>query len=271
MAVKYLHGSHVPWVVAYPARAPGSPLPMPVLSKIGETVIQRDDTYPEYVAVFWLVSAEGKGREAVRTDGQGIVTINLLRDRFGLGTTGVSESEINEGDIDVTKYLQGRLASGYVRVDHLKDEDGEPLGIPDDALYNGGDRVAWAEWTKRVLNPARLRQLDRELKESESGRRLKPNWLPTVTSATQRKLQTARKKEPGHIASDRALLKDAKDTLAQMSADIKAALVPSVPKAPAEKAPEPKAPDAPSEKAPDTTSPAPAAPTKTEGGKTASK
>ncbi len=269
MAVKHLHGSHVPWAVAYPAREPGTPLSLPLLSKVGETVIQRDDTHPEYVAVFWLVSGEGKGREAVRTDGQGIVTLNLLRDRFGMGTTGVEESSINEGDIDVTKYLQGRLASGYVRVDHLEDEDGEPLGIPDDALYNGADRVAWAEWTKRVLNPARLRQLDRELRESESGRRLKPNWLPTVTGATQRKLQTARKKEAGHIASDRALLKSAKDTLAQMSADIKAALAPVV-KAPAPQVLEPKASEAPViEAPPEKTTPAPAAPTKTEGGKPA--
>lgn len=227
MAVKFLHGSHVPWVVSRPARAPGAPVALPYLSRTGQTIVQRDDEYPEYVAVYWLVSGAGRGREAVRTDGQGVVTINLLRDRFSVGTSGVKASTDNDGELDVSDYLRGRLASGYVRVDHLKDEHGEALGIPPDSLYNGPDRRAWAEWTMRVLNPARLRQLNRELGESEDGRVLKPNWLPTVTGATMRKLQTARKKEPAHVASDRALLKDAKDLLAQIGEDIKTALAPT--------------------------------------------
>jgi len=174
--VYHEQGGDAPFSVFRPARDGGEEAEYPgfdprkVKGQGNDGNVETDDEYPELQAVFWLLAPKGKGRNALSVDQKGNVKPNLDRRRFGLGTPGVKESPLNPGELDVAEFLRDQIALGNVRVDHLEDADGNPLGIPDDDVWAGRDSAR--DWCWGVLDPARLKQLDEELSASEDGRQL---------------------------------------------------------------------------------------------------
>lgn len=193
------------------------------LARTGITgLAQRLSEYPDYQAVFWLATPQGRGRYSVHVDLKGNVQPHLLHKRFGLGTEGVKESETHPGELDCERFLHNMLAKGWVRVDHLENAEGEKLGIPPSHIWR--ERTTARDWCWELFDAARLQQLQRELREY--GRELLPTFNPQIPRHVLNQLEDAEGKSAGQIARDNAIRNAAQRYLGKLRERYMAALYP---------------------------------------------
>ncbi len=204
MGAKGLQGADAPVTVVRPAGKGLVPPPVEDFSKPGDVIVTPDNRYPTFAVAMWLISPKGKGRHSLHADHQGRVRPNISIIPIHVGTPGVSVSKRDDTKLDLEEFWIIQLSRGFVRVDHLKDANGEPLGLPDLATRRGGD--SYTAWCNRVLDPARLKQLHAELGAAE-GRGLLTNWKPDVPNATRKALMHPGRKEPARRTADLETLK----------------------------------------------------------------
>lgn len=220
--VYHRHGLNEPFTVVREARPDDGSDGMPRISrnKVRETgsawIVKSDDEYPRYAAVFWLITPVGRGRSSVSIDYQGNVQPNLFRETFGAGTPGVGTDDMNPGDLEFSGFMHEKLARGLVRVDHLKDENGVPLGVPADNVWTDGEKKRDYAWG--LFNPARLAQLGRELKASEQGRKLALTWTPKIPANMHRRIRSAIGKSRGQVEADTKTLETINTYLGKLRA-----------------------------------------------------
>jgi len=224
--IDHYHGSpsiYGPFDIVNPARKRGTPKPEePELDLEYPIVVTRSDKYPELRGVFWLVSGRGRGREAIQTDRLGNVKFSLTVTSIGIGTPGVQTSNFNAQELNFDGFLHSMLAAGQVRVDHLRDENGEPMGYPTEE--ESRDRVKWRDWTWRIANATRLQQLAEELEAAEPGRRLSAGWMPRVRSSIETRLLSHVGKTSDGMNADRKTLATAREYLVKAAGKIAAAI-----------------------------------------------
>lgn len=204
------------------AREPGEPAVKMNPTEEGEILVRRFDKYPEYQGTFWLVAGKGRGREAAKVDRLGNVVLNLQRFPIHVGTPGVVPDPKNPRELDFSGFLHSMLARGFVRVCHLKDADGNPLGNPSDEVNE--DRVKFRDYSWGVLDAARYQQLAEELANSEQGRALLSDWKPKVRTRLANKLRNHAGKTADEAKQDLQILSEAQTYLDKASAKAKAAL-----------------------------------------------
>lgn len=214
--------------VASPARPRGAPAPaLPDSDPDNPIVVMRSDRYPELQGVFWLLSGRGRGREAMLVDRQGNVSPRLMVDDIHIGTPDVEPSKLDPQDLDLRGYLHRMLTMGWVRVDHLQDAEGEPLGFPSDEIRS--DRTMWRDWAWRVLDVARLRQLASELDDAEPGRKLNGAWAPRLRMALEMKMRGHKGKTTDEAKHGSEIADTAQRYLDKAGARMRAAVNPRAP------------------------------------------
>lgn len=210
------------------------PYSLPELTAPGQIVVTGDTSHEVLIGAFWLVSPVGRGRFSMCVNEVGDVMPNIHVTKISIATPGAKSSALEPGRLDIDDFLIAQQARGFVRVDHLEDEDGRPLGLPSKD-WSPEERKAWA-WG--LFNDARLRQLQQELMHAE-GRSLKRGWRPAMRPFVRVKLLSNRRKDQAQIDGDRATLAEIQKQLALAAAAVERSLSPLAPE-PA-KAPEPEA------------------------------
>lgn len=228
MPVSSLQGFDAPFTVVRAAKRESLIIPpIDVFTDTNPIVVTSDQRFPVYEAVYWLAAPKGRGRYAIEADGQGRVFPNLLVHRFHVGTPGVSVSKLNPDQLDLTGAHIILMTRGLVRVDHLKDETGTPLGLPSAAVQRKGD--TFAEYKAGLLNPTRLRQLQAELQASEEGRTLLSAWAPQLPKGVEDGLLEAGNKPPTKIKLDREMAASMRQKVDAIAEQIRQALEPAAP------------------------------------------
>lgn len=225
MPVNSLQGYNAPFTIVRAAKRDALVIPpIDVFSDVNPIVVTADQRYPVYEAVYWLAAPKGRGRYSIEADAQGRVFPNLLVHRFHIGTAGVKVDRLNPEQLDLTDAHIILMTRGLVRVDHLKDEDDVALGLPSASVQRKGD--TFTEYKLKLLNPARLRQLQAELQDSEEGRTLLSAWAPQLPKGVEDGLLEAGAKTPTKVMSDRSLAATMQKKVDAIAEKIRLALEP---------------------------------------------
>ena len=203
-----IHGLHEPFTVVRQAMKRGRrDLEIP---DEGEVVATLENQFSVMVGMFWLISAGGRGRSPIFTDASGTVTPRIIKVPLHEGAFEAKKSNLNPTELDFSDTVIALISQGMVRVDHLRDEKGEPLGLPSQSVYESREYFTWCQG---VLNQARLKQLHQELQDSEEGRGLSANFKPKMGGSVERRLLSKAGKEVAHRDEDRKILKQMKAKL----------------------------------------------------------
>lgn len=200
MSVKFVHGLHEPFPILVEALEKGQRMPDVEFDGPDQGVARLEMRQHIYGAALWLAAPRGRGRHALHADLTGKVRPNIQIRKIYVGSPGVVVDPLDSRALDMTGWMIREGARGFVRVDHLKDADGEPLGLPDEATKRGRD--SYTEWCRRLLDPTRLQQLQEELSKSEEGRTLVAGWRPLVAGFVKETLERPGNKSEGRRKHD---------------------------------------------------------------------
>ena len=228
MPVSSLQGYDSPFPIVVAANSnPLAPPPIEAFSDDKPIVITTDRSTPVYGAVYWLASPRGRGRYAISADARGNVAPNLVVHYFHIGSPGATIDQLDKHKLDLSGAHIRLLARGFVRVDHLKDADGKPLGVPSRDVQRDAQR--WHEYKMGLLDVDRMRQLQQELSASEDGRTLLAEWNPRIPRSVEVALTAPGKKTLAEIQLDRKLADDMREKVKTIADKIRDALEPVKP------------------------------------------